>query len=197
MKAFVFLLCWNNPVSLTVNRWLSRLHPIQGSNWKMVVIKKEKIWSPHSHSIFLVHEILVSLMILYVCNTFICQIDKYACWSIKGKRVKNLSVSLSWETSLIRSELKYSYVKTSILKITSRLTLKFITKLPNAKLMVRLKLWNCRRGKENWTNNQEIFHVLLFLYLVVATSEFLPFSDLVPKLRDEDEVKCEVNCVKN
>ena len=163
----------------------------------MVAIKKEKIWSPHSHSIFLVHEILVSLMILYVCNTFICQIDKYACWSIKGKRVKNLSVSLSWETSLIRSELKYSYVKTSILKITSRLTLKFITKLPNAKLMVRLKLWNCRRGKENWTNNQEIFHVLLFLYLVVATSEFLPFSDLVPKLRGEDEAKWEVDCVKN
>ena len=63
--------------------------------------------------------------------------------------------------------------------------------------MVRLKLWNCRRGKENWTNNQEIFHVLLFLYLVVATSEFLPFSDLVPKLRGEDEAKCEVNCVKN
>ena len=149
MKAFVFLLCWKNPVSLTVNRWLSRLHPIQGSNWKVVAIKKEKIWSPHSHSIFLVHEILVSLMILYVCNTFICQIDKYACWSIKGKRVKNLSVSLSWETSLIRSELKYSYVKTSILKIMSRITLKFITKLPNAKLMVRLKLWNCRRGKEN------------------------------------------------
>ena len=36
-----------------------------------------------------------------------------------------------------------------------------------------------------------------FLYLVVATSEFLPFSDLVPKLRGEDEAKCEVNCVKN
>ena len=46
-------------------------------------------------------------------------------------------------------------------------------------------------------NNQEIFHVLLFLYLVVATSEFLLFSDLVPKLRGEDEAKCEVNCVKN
>ena len=41
----------------------------------------------------MLHEILVSLMILYVHNTFICQIDKYACWSIKGKRVKNLSVS--------------------------------------------------------------------------------------------------------
>ena len=41
----------------------------------------------------MLHEILVSLTILYVRNTFICQIDKYACWSIKGKRVKNLSVS--------------------------------------------------------------------------------------------------------
>ena len=45
--------------------------------------------------------------------------------------------------------------------------------------------------------SRNFVHVLLFLYLVVATSEFLPFSDLVPNLRGEDEVKCEVNCVKN
>ena len=47
--------------------------------------------------------------------------------------------------------------------------------------------------------SRNFVHVLLFLYLVVATSEFLPFSDLVPKLRgeDEDEAKCEVNCVKS
>ena len=45
--------------------------------------------------------------------------------------------------------------------------------------------------------SRNFVHVLLFLYLVVATSEFLPFSDLVPKLRGEDEAKCEVNCVKN
>ena len=37
--------------------------------------------------------------------------------------------------------------------------------------------------------NQEIFHVFLFLYEVVATSEFLRFSDLAPKLRREDEAK--------
>ena len=34
MKAFVFLLCWNNPLSSTVNWWLSGLNPIQGSNWR-------------------------------------------------------------------------------------------------------------------------------------------------------------------
>ena len=45
--------------------------------------------------------------------------------------------------------------------------------------------------------SRNFVHVLLFLYLVVATSEFLPFSDLVPKLRGEDKAKCEVNCVKN
>ena len=42
MKAFIFLLCWNNPVSLTVNCWLSRLNPIQGFHLKIVAIRKKK-----------------------------------------------------------------------------------------------------------------------------------------------------------
>ena len=53
------------------------------------------------------------------------------------------------------------------------------------------------RKRELDQQSRNFFHVLLFLYLVVAISEFLPFSDLVPKLRGEDEAKCEVHCVKN
>ena len=53
------------------------------------------------------------------------------------------------------------------------------------------------RKRELDQQSRNFVHVLLFLYLVVATSEFLPFNYLVPKLRGEDEPKCEVNCVKN
>ena len=46
------------------------------------------------------------------------------------------------------------------------------------------ELWNCKGGKEkdrgdrrfsfqNWTDNQEIFHVFLFLFLVVANRSLL------------------------
>ena len=51
----------------------------------------------------------------------------------------------------------------------------------------------------NWTNSKEIFMLFFFFiwWLLIGHSEFLRFSDLVPKLRRDDEAKWEVNCVKN
>ena len=56
--------------------------------------KKKDLVTPSTFYI-MPHEILVSLMILYVCNTFICQIGKYACWPSNRRRLKNFSLSLS------------------------------------------------------------------------------------------------------
>ena len=83
----------------------------------------------------MLNESLVSLMILCVCNTFICQIGKYA----GGKESEEFQCIVKLRNV---SHLKWTEIfilKAPILKITSWLTWQFITKLPNSNLKVRLK----------------------------------------------------------
>ena len=107
----------------------------------MVTIKKkkkkknEKILVTSSTFHMMLNESLESLMILCVCNTFICQIGEYA-WGKESEEFQCIA-KLRNVSHLKRAEI--FILKTPILKITSWLTWKFITKLPNAKLTVRLK----------------------------------------------------------
>ena len=81
--------------------------------------------------------------------------------AMKGKRLNNFSVSLSWETS----HLKWAEIfilKTSILKITSWLTWQFITKLPNAKLTVRLKSLSLNIAKSK--ESMRFYHHSLWVF---------------------------------
>ena len=76
------------PVSSIVNWWLSRLHPIQGSNWKMVSMGKKKFSYTMQIAYYATWKPSESNDIVYKCTTLL--FGKYACWLIKGKRVKKL-----------------------------------------------------------------------------------------------------------
>lgn len=83
----------------------------------------------------ILNESLVSLMKLCVCNTFICQIGKYA-WGKESEEFQCIA-ELRNVSHLKRAEI--FILKAPILKITPWLTWQLITKLPNAKLTVKLK----------------------------------------------------------
>lgn len=106
----------------------------------------------------MLNESLVTLMILCVCNTFICQVGKYA-WGNESEEFQCIA-KLRNVSYLKRAEI--FILKAPILKITSWLTWQFITKLPNAKLTVRLKSLSLNIAKSK--ESMRFYHHSLWVF---------------------------------